>query len=92
MKLERKSDRQYVPKVTPTALARVGAVAERDMFCFELDFGSYLLIVGGSVCDESCAKRSNIFGSLPFVSHFRLRKLSQVCHPPQSIDSFDSLD
>ena len=55
MKLERKSERQYVPKVTPTALAKVGAVAERDMFCFELGF--YLLIVvGGSVCDESCAK------------------------------------
>jgi hypothetical protein len=31
IKLDRKSERQYVPKVTPTALAKVGAVAERDM-------------------------------------------------------------
>ena len=49
-----------MPKVTPTALARVGAVAERDMVSI------YCRSVRGEgvrFCDDDVRKRSKIFGS-----------------------------
>ena len=57
-----------MPKVTPTALARVGAVAERDMVSI------YCRSVRGEgvrFCDEMmCAKDPKSLDP-PFVSHFR---------------------
>ena len=74
IKFERKSERQYVPKVTPTALARVGAVAERDMvliYCWPVRFLEFACAMSSSRSRQR--SKIQIFLDPPMVSHFRFR-------------------
>lgn len=64
-----------MPKVTPTALARVGAVAERDMvllfYCWPVRFLEFACAMSGQQQQEQA--EIQIFLDPPMVSHFRFR-------------------
>ena len=91
MKFERKSERQYVPKVTPTALARVGAVADRDMILILLLAGSFF-----GVCDEQQQQRlyqgsKSFLMDPPMVSHIRSVELQNFSQKLRKLAEDDFL-